>query len=67
MTPSNERGLLDTSTLILLTRLSDPATIPAEPEISTITLAELSIEAFYPANPQTAEALIAAVGEAQPD
>ncbi len=43
MTPSNERGLLDTSTLILLTRLSDPATIPAEPEISTITLAELSV------------------------
>jgi len=35
--------LLDTSTLILLTRLSDPATIPAEPEISTITLAELSV------------------------
>jgi predicted nucleic acid-binding protein len=43
VTPSNERGLLDTSTLILLTRLSDPATIPAEPEISTITLAELSV------------------------
>ena len=43
MTPRAERGLLDTSTLILLTRLSDPATIPAEPEISTITLAELSV------------------------
>ena len=43
MTPPSERGLLDTSTLILLTRLSDPTTIPAEPEISTITLAELSV------------------------
>ena len=43
MTPRAERGLLDTSTLILLTRLRDPATIPAEPEISTITLAELSV------------------------
>ncbi len=43
MTPRAERGLLDTSTLILLTRLRDPTTIPAEPEISTITLAELSV------------------------
>ena len=43
MTPPSERGLLDTSTLILLARLTDPTTIPAEPEISTITLAELSV------------------------
>jgi transcriptional regulator with XRE-family HTH domain len=32
-----------------------------------LTLAELTIEAFYPANSQTAEALAAAAGEAQPD
>jgi transcriptional regulator with XRE-family HTH domain len=32
-----------------------------------LTLAELSIVAFYPANRQTAEALSAAVNEAQPD
>jgi len=32
-----------------------------------LTLAELSIVAFYPANRQTAEALSAAVSEAQPD
>jgi hypothetical protein len=32
-----------------------------------LTLAELSIVAFYPANRQTAEALSAAVREAQPD
>jgi transcriptional regulator with XRE-family HTH domain len=31
-----------------------------------LTLAELTIEAFYPANPQTAEALTAALSEAQP-
>lgn len=43
MTTSRDRGLLDTSTLILLTDLTDPAAIPAEPEISTITLAELSV------------------------
>ena len=37
------RGLLDTSTLILLPRLDDPAMLPAEPLISAITLAELSV------------------------
>ena len=36
-------GLLDTSTVILLSRLHDPAALPAEPAISTITLAELSV------------------------
>jgi predicted nucleic acid-binding protein len=36
-------GLLDTSTLILLPRLSDPSALPEEPLISTITLAELSV------------------------
>src|SRR5262245_57200045 len=32
-----------------------------------VTLAELSIISFYPANPQTAEALRAAIGEAESD
>ena len=36
-------GLLDTSTLILLPRLRDPAALPDQPRISTITLAELSV------------------------
>ena len=36
-------GLLDTSAVILLSRIDDPATLPAEPRISTITLAELSV------------------------
>ena len=39
----NARGLLDTSTVILLTRLKDPAVLPDEPLISAITLAELSV------------------------
>lgn len=42
MTHPSERGLLDTSTLIDLARL-DPASLPAEPSICTITLAELSV------------------------
>ncbi|MEO7015184.1 MAG: type II toxin-antitoxin system VapC family toxin [Leifsonia sp.] len=36
-------GLLDTSTLILLAQIEDPTTLPDEPTISTITLAELSV------------------------
>lgn len=36
-------GLLDTSTLILLGRLDDPAALPEEPYISAVTLAELSV------------------------
>ncbi|HMK12751.1 MAG TPA: type II toxin-antitoxin system VapC family toxin [Acidimicrobiales bacterium] len=40
---AHARGLLDTSTVILLAELTDPQTIPLEPTISTITLAELSV------------------------
>ncbi|MBI2755145.1 MAG: type II toxin-antitoxin system VapC family toxin [Chloroflexi bacterium] len=37
------RGLLDTSTVILLPRLADPRRLPPEPLISAVTLAELSV------------------------
>lgn len=37
------RGVLDTSTLILLGRIDDATTLPTEPLITTITLAELSV------------------------
>jgi tRNA(fMet)-specific endonuclease VapC len=37
------RGLLDTSTLILLPQLREATALPLEPLISTITLAELSV------------------------
>lgn len=36
-------GLLDTNTLILLTRITDPATLPQTPLITCITLAELTV------------------------
>jgi tRNA(fMet)-specific endonuclease VapC len=36
-------GMLDTSTVILLGRIEDPATLPDEAVISAITLAELSM------------------------
>ena len=36
-------GILDTSTLILLGRITETSTLPTEPLITTITLAELSV------------------------
>ncbi|MGH9271557.1 MAG: type II toxin-antitoxin system VapC family toxin [Ilumatobacteraceae bacterium] len=43
MTSTTVRGLLDTSTLLLLGRLDDLTTLPEEPLISVVTLAELSV------------------------
>lgn len=37
------RGMLDTSTVILLGRIDDPAGLPDEAVVSAITLAELSV------------------------
>jgi tRNA(fMet)-specific endonuclease VapC len=37
------RGLLDTSAVIALSLIDDPAALPEEPLISAITLAELSV------------------------
>ncbi len=37
------QGVLDTSTLILLGRIEDTDSLPTEPLITTITLAELSV------------------------
>ena len=37
------RGMLDTSTVILLGRIEDPASLPDEAVVSAITLAELSV------------------------
>lgn len=37
------RGVLDTSTVIRLSQISDPTLLPAEPLITTVTLAELSV------------------------
>lgn len=38
-----ERGLLDTSTVILLGRVTDPGSLPDDCVISAVTLAELSV------------------------
>ncbi|WP_242670162.1 type II toxin-antitoxin system VapC family toxin [Mycobacterium decipiens] len=43
MTEASRRGMLDTSTVILLGEISEPAELPDESVISAITLAELSV------------------------
>lgn len=41
--PQHTRGVLDTSTVIALPRVVDPVSLPAEPVITAVTLAELSV------------------------
>jgi tRNA(fMet)-specific endonuclease VapC len=41
--PRHLRGVLDTSTVIMLPRITDPAALPAEPLITAVTLAELTV------------------------
>jgi predicted nucleic acid-binding protein len=38
-----ERGVLDTNTVIMLPRVTDASTLPKEPLITAVTLAELSL------------------------
>jgi tRNA(fMet)-specific endonuclease VapC len=40
---THARGVLDTSTVILLPQIEDAAVLPEEPLITTVTLAELSV------------------------
>jgi predicted nucleic acid-binding protein len=40
---SPQQGILDTSTVILLGRIATPRYLPAEPLITAVTLAELSV------------------------
>ena len=42
-TVTHIRGVLDTSTVIMLSRITNPADLPAEPLITAVTLAELSV------------------------
>src|ERR1700759_483880 len=43
MSRAVERGILDTSTVVHLEKLSDFGDLPAEPLITTVTLAELAV------------------------
>jgi predicted nucleic acid-binding protein len=61
------QGVLDTSTLILLGRLADDAELPAEPLITAITLAELSVGPLVATDPREREARQAHVQQAESD
>jgi predicted nucleic acid-binding protein len=43
MSARHARGVLDTSAVIALSRITDGGTLPGEPTITAITLAELSV------------------------
>src|SRR5689334_7001891 len=61
------RGVLDTSTLILLGRLEDADSLPTEPLITTITLAELSVGPLVAATDEERAARQAHVQQAEAD
>jgi predicted nucleic acid-binding protein len=60
-------GLLDTSTVILLSRLPDIRALPSHPAISTITLAELSVGPLVTDDPSERAARQAHLQQAEAD
>ena len=62
-----QRGLLDTSSVILLRRLDDPNVLPPEPLISAITLAELSVGPLVATTEEDRAARLAHLQQAQAD
>lgn len=61
------RGILDTSTVILLERLVDAKTLPAEPLITAVTLAELSVGPLVAKNESERVARQAQLQQAEAD
>jgi tRNA(fMet)-specific endonuclease VapC len=64
---TSDRGVLDTSTLILLPRLSEHASLPTEPLITAITLAELSLGPLLASGDEERAARQAHVQQAEAD
>ena len=62
-----ERGVLDTSTVILLPRIQDAALLPAEPLITAVTLAELSVGPLVAATEEERVARQAHLQQAEAD
>lgn len=63
----HERGVLDTSTVILLPRLESAAVLPAQPLITAITLAELSVGPLVAESDEERAARQAHVQQAEAD
>jgi len=51
MASQTERGVLDTSTVILLERITDISFLPGEPMITAVTLGELSVGPLVTSDP----------------
>ena len=64
---SHARGILDTSTVIMLGRLDDPALLPDEPLITAITLVELTMGPLVATTDQTRAARQAHLQQAESD
>lgn len=65
--PRASRGLLDTSTLLLLGRIADAGALPDEALISTVTLAELSVGPLVARSSEERAARQAHVQQAEAD
>jgi predicted nucleic acid-binding protein len=65
--PSHTRGVLDTSTVIMLSRMADPASLPAEPLITAVTLAELTVGPLVATTDEERAARQAHVQQAEAD
>ena len=63
----HERGVLDTSTVILLPRIQDDSVLPEEPLITTVTLAELSVGPLMAATDEECAARQSHVQQAESD
>lgn len=61
------QGILDTSTVILLPRLTDLASLPSTPSITTVTLAELSVGSLVARNDAERAARQAHLQQAEAD
>jgi tRNA(fMet)-specific endonuclease VapC len=64
---ADKRGLLDTSTVILLGRMKDPSALPDESMVSAITLAELSVGPLVARSAKEREARQAHLQQAEAD
>jgi tRNA(fMet)-specific endonuclease VapC len=61
------QGILDTSTVIAMGQITDPAALPAEPLITTVTLAELSAGPLVARNDRERAARQAHLQQAEAD
>ncbi len=67
MTTYPSRGVLDTSTVILLSRLADSTALPSEPVITAVTLAEFSVGPLVASSPEMRAARQAHLQQAEAD